>query len=274
MYIEEAYTEQQKTVDGTGKLTDATIPYLVFEALNEAEALGFAFQEIPKELEELKLLSVSISERKSEDIFLIEAVYGVSNAFASSDDEEEEEDAVVNFECSTGTGHITNAIKNITLKKGDIDPGSFIGWNGKTGDDSAITGVDILVPTLRESYTKNIKISKLTNAFRRKIAGLTGKINSKSFKGWDRGEVLFLGCSFSAPVRGAEKVIVTFNFAIQLNEENAEIQGTKFRKDGWTYVWSIAGTNINPGMTTPQNEVTGIYGSQVYQYADFGALGL
>ena len=274
MYIEEAYTEQQKTVDGTGKLTDATIPYLVFEALDEAEALGFAFQEIPKELEELKLLSVSISERKAEQIFLVEAVYGISNTSGSADDEDEEEDAVVNFECSTGTGHITNAIKNITLKKGDIDPGSFIGWNGKTGDDSAITGVDILVPTLRESYTKNIKISKLTNAFRRKIAGLTGKINSKSFKGWDRGEVLFLGCSFSAPVRGAEKIIVTFNFAIQLNEENAEIQGTKFRKDGWTYVWSIAGTNIDPGMTTPQNKVTGIYGSQVYQYADFGALGL
>lgn len=273
MYIEEAYTEQQKTVDGTGKLTDATIPYLVFDALNEAEALGFAFQEIPKELEELKLLSVSISERKAEQIFLVEAVYGVSSAFASSDDEEEEEDAVVNFECSTGTSHITNAIQNITIRKADVDPGTFIGWNGKIKDESEITGVDILVPTLRESYTKNIKLSKLNNAYRRKIAKLTGKINSKTFKGWDRGEVLFLGCSFSAPEKTSKKVTVTFNFAIQPNE-GAEIDGEEFFKNGWEYAWTIAGTNIDEGMTTPKNKVTGIYCSQVYYYADFGALGL
>ena len=274
MYIEEAYTEQQKTVDGTGKLTDATIPYLVFEALDEAEALGFAFQEIPKELEELKLLSVSISERKAEQIFLVEAVYGVSNVSGSSaDDEDEEEDAVFNFECSTGSAHITNAIKNIPLKAGKVDPGSFIGWNGKSGDDSEIAGVEIMVPTLRESYTKQMRLNQLTIAFRRKVAALTGKINSKTFKGWDRGEVLFLGCSFSAPEKTAERVTVTFNFAIQLDEDNAEIEGIKFRKDGWTHVWAIASTTVEDGKT-PRNKVDALYGSQVYQYADFGALGL
>jgi hypothetical protein len=230
---------------------------------------------IKKELEGLKLLSVSISERKAEQIFLVEAVYGVSkNSGGSASDDEEEEEAVVNFECSTGTSHITNAIQNITIRKSDVDPGTFIGWNGKTGDDSEITGVDILVPTLRESYTKNIKLSKLNNSYRRKIAKLTGKINSKTFKGWDRGEVLFLGCSFSAPEKTSEKVTVTFNFAIQPDEENAEIDGERFKKDGWTYAWTIAGTNIDPGMTTPKNKVDGIYCSQVYYYADFGALGL
>lgn len=276
MYIELAYPEQQRTLDNTGKLTNAVIQYLVFEALDEAEALSYAFENVPKELDNLKLLSISISERKSQDIFLLEVTYGSSNnnsGGGSSDDNAEDEDAVFNFECSTGSAHITNAIKNIPLKAGKVDPGSFIGWNGKSGDDSEITGVEIMVPTLRESYTKQMRLNQLTIAFRRKVAALTGKINAKTFKGWDRGEVLFLGCSFSAPEKTAERVTVTFNFAIQLDEDNAEIEGIKFRKDGWTHVWAIASTTVEDGKT-PRNKVDALYGSQVYQYADFGALGL
>ena len=50
MYIELAYPEQQKTIDGSGKLTSATIQYLVFEAFDEADALSFAFENIDKNI--------------------------------------------------------------------------------------------------------------------------------------------------------------------------------------------------------------------------------
>lgn len=271
MYIELAYPEQQRTLDGTGKLTEAVIQYLVFEALDEAEALAYAFEEVPKELEELKLLSVTITERKSEDIFLIEVTYGVSSSSGGSDDDDEDEEATVNFDCTTGSGHVTSALETVILKSGSIDPGDAIGWNGKTDENSEITGVEKMVPTLTETYTKVMRVSQLNNAFRRKVAGLTAKINSKSFKGWDRGEVLFLGCSFTAPEKNAEKVTVSFNFAIRL-DESSSIAGTKFTKDGWTYVWTISEPAFVNGK--PAVNVTGIYGSRVYEYADFGALGL
>lgn len=273
MYIELAYPEQQRTLDGTGKLTEAVIQYLVFEVLDEAEALAYAFQEVPKELEDLKLLSVTISERKSKDIFLIEVSYGVSSSSSGSDDDEDEEEATVNFDCTTGSGHVTSALKNFILYQDEkkIDPGNAIGWNGKTGDDSEVSGVEKMVPTLTETYTKVMRVSQLNNAFRRKVAGLTTKINSKSFKGWDRGEALFLGCSFTAPEKNAEKVTVSFHFAIRLNEKS-EIEGHGFTKDGWCYVWTISKPEIKNGK--PAVDLTGIYGSRVYEYADFGALGL
>lgn len=270
MYIEEAYIEQQKTVDGTGKLTAATIPYLVFDALNEAEALAFAIQEVPKNLENLILLSASISERKSDTIFQVEVVYGVNSNIAGFSDDDDEPEATVNFECSTGSAHITKAISTRTLH-GSINPNNYIGWNGKTNEESEISGVDIATATLRESYTKVMKVSKLSNSFRRKVAALVGKINSKSFKGWDKGEALFLGCSFSAPESGSEEVVVTFNFAIQISE-SMRVGSVMFDKKGWEYVWAITRTNVSSGYPTVSNE--GVFASQVYGYADFGALGL
>lgn len=273
MYIELAYPEQQRTLDGTGKLTEAVIQYLVFEALDEAEALAYAFQEVPKELEELKLLSVTITERKSEDIFLIEVSYGVSSSSGGSDDDEDEEEATVNFDCTTGSGHVTSALETVIWKSDSIDPGDAIGWNGKTEDgQSEITGVEKLVPTLTETYTKVMRVSRLNNAFRRKIAGVTAKINSRSFKGWGPGEALFLGCSFTAPEKNAEKVTVSFHFAIRL-DETTSIAGTKVDKSGWDYLWTIPKPAFDKN-GKPAVDVAGVYTSRVYEYADFGALGL
>ncbi len=274
MYIELAYPEQQRTIDGTGQLTDATIQYLVFEAFDEADALGFAFQEIPKELDNLKLLSISISERKSQDIFLLEVTYGSSNnnsGGSSSDDNAEEEEATVNFDCTTGSAHVTSAIAPVNIVMGP-DPGSAIGWNGKEGADSEISGVDIMVPTLTETYTKVMRKSQLTNAFRRRVADLTGKVNYKPFKGWHEGEVLFLGCSFTAPEKTTEKITVSFNFAIKLNSDVMTIDGHSFKKMGWQYLDVISESGFENGI--PKPIVKGIYLADVYNYADFGALGL
>ena len=274
MYIELAYPEQQRTIDGTGKLTSATIQYLVFEASDEAEALQYAFGAIDKELEDLKLLSVSISERKSEDVFLLDAEYGVSSRTGggSSSDDEEEEEATVNFDCNTGSAHVNMALATVKNCFG-FETGGAISWNGKQDAESEISGTDIAVATLTETYTKRIKVKKLTNSFRRKIAELTSCINSSSFKGWSAGEVMFCGCSFTAPEEGAEEVTVSFNFAIRPNDK-VIVQGVDY---GWKYGWDYLDVISKPDFDKsgkPSVDIRAINVLRVYRFANFSSLGL
>lgn len=274
MYIEQAYPEQQRTIDGTGKLTSATIQYLVFEAADEAEALQYAFSAIDKELDNLKLLSVSISERKSEDIFLLDVEYGVSSSTGggSSSDDEEEEEATVNFDCNTGSAHVNMALDTVQNCFG-FETGGAIGWNGKTDSESEISGTDIAIATLTETYTKRIKVKKLTNSFRRKIAELTSCINSSSFKGWSAGEVMFCGCSFTAPEKGAEEVTVSFNFAIRPNEKIV-VRGIEYgMKYGWDYLDIVSEPAFDKSGKPSINEQA-INVLRVYRFANFSSLGL
>ena len=271
MYIELAYPEQQKKLDGTGKLTEAVIQYLVFEALDETTALSYAFSEIPKELENLNLLSVAISERKSENIFSVEASYGVSSFSDSTNDEEEEEEPTVNFDCTTGSSHINTALAPVKVEYGP-EIGNIIGWNGKFGDDCEINGCDIPIATTTETYTKVMSVSKvLSSSFRRKIVELTGAVNSKSFKGWNAGEVMFMGCSYASPVKGATKVTVSFNFAIRVNEI-VDIKGISVFVRGWEHLDVITKPKVKDGK--PDFALECIYVAQVSKYEDFGALEL
>ena len=162
---------------------------------------------------------------------------------------------------------------------GDKDAGGAIGWNGKSGDDCEIAGVDIPTAQLRETYTKQMRISRLTTSYKRSVASLVGKVNSGSFKGWSAGEVMFLGMSYSTPAKKASKVTVTFNFAIQPNESaiqpnesNVKIGGHSVSKKGFEYAWAISKSVAAGG--GPKIEVEGIYVDQVCEYASFSALGL
>ena len=101
-----------------------------------------------------------------------------------------------------------------------------------------------------------------------------GKVNSASFKGWAAGEVMFLGCSYSTPSRGAKKVTVTYNFRIMPNESGCKVAGKSCgSKKGFEYLWARSEVKNN-GSNTPQVEVVAIYKSVVCESGNFSALGL
>ena len=117
-----------------------------------------------------------------------------------------------------------------------------------------------------------MRLSRLTTAYKRTVASLVGKVNSSSFKGWSAGEVMFLGMSYSTPASGAEKVVVTYNFAIQPNESGVKIGDRMVSKKGFEYVWAISKTIAANG--GPRMQLDGIYVDQVCEYASFSSLGL
>ena len=270
--VELSYAEHPKAIDKKGNYTSIEVQYLVFGVTTEEEALTAVHGKAPAESKGLPLDSIEIDTRETNDTFRVNAIYREEEVeVGDSGGDDDDETPTESFDCGGGTKHLLYSFGQRKVY-GDKDAGGAIGWNGKSGDDCEIAGVDVPTAQLRETYTKPMKISKLTTAFKRKVAALVGKVNSGSFKGWNAGEVLFLGMSYSTPAKKAKKVTVSFNFAIQPNESGVKIAGRSVTKKGFEYVWAISKTVASSG--TPKLEVEGIYVDQVCEYASFSGLGL
>ena len=272
--VELSYAEHPKSIDKDGKYKSIEMQYLVFGVKTEEDALTAVHGQTPANSGGLPLDSIEIDTRETEDTFRVNAIYREEeeNAGGSGgDDDDDDETPTESFDCGGGTKHLLYSYGQKKVS-GDKDAGGAIGWNGKSGDDCEIVGVDVPTAQLRETYTKQMRISKLTTAFKRKVASLVGKVNAGAFKGWNTGEVMFLGMSYSTPAKKAKKVTVTFNFAIQPNETDVKVAGKSVTKKGFEYVWAISKTVASGG--TPKLEVEGIYVDQVCEYASFSGLGL
>ena len=267
---------------GTHSSSAATVHYIVTGTSVDTEACTAAYTAAPEEYCSIPKKSVSISERLTDDTWKIEVKYGSESSSGGDDGGDEDQDPTVSFDCSAGTKHMTQAIEQTCVYAGDgetKDSASAaaavpIGWNGKDGSESEAAGVDVSIGELRETYTKYMSKSKVTGtSWKRKVAELVGKVNSGSFKGWSAGEVMFLGCSYSAPTKGAKKVNVSFHFAIRLNESKATVAGQRVgSKKGFEYLWAITDDEVKNEERV--RKVKKIYKAEVCDTDSFGSLGV
>lgn len=265
--VKQDYKEHAKSINSTGVFTSAEIAYIVFDAADEEEALYAVLNEAPKTCNSLPLDGIEMDSRENETTFKVNAVYKDSST--SSDETTE---PTLSFDCGGGTKHMTHSISQ-TIAFGTKKAGGAIGWNGKSGSEMEIAGVDVPTAQFRETYIRVMSLSSLTTRFKRNVGALVGKVNSNSFKGWEPGEVMFLGMSYSTPSGSARKVAVTFNFAIQPNESGATVAGHNVgSKKGFEYGWALSKTSAENG--SPKAEVEAIYIDQVCEYVSFSALGL
>lgn len=268
--VAQSYSAHSKTISAKGKFTAAEIPYVVFEAADEDEALNAVLGTAPSSCGDLPLDSIEIDSKDNDTTFKVNAIYKAETT-SDEDDDDDDPEATVSFDCGGGSKHMTHALDQ-RIAFGTKDAGKSIGWNGKSGSEMEITGIDIPTAQLRETYTRIMKLSRITTSFKRNVAALVGKVNSGSFKGWSAGEVMFLGMSYSCPDKRSTKVSVNFNFAVQPNESGAKVGGRSVSKKGFEYVWALSKTSAENGV--PKAEVEAIYIDQVCEYASFGALGL
>jgi hypothetical protein len=103
---------------------------------------------------------------------------------------------------------------------------------------------------------------------------LTGKVNGSSFRGFNPGEVLFLGASGSwRDSRDDTPWEVTFHFAAQANRYNIRVGNmTGITKQGWDYMWVRYKAEDHEGAGTRIKRPVGVYIEQVYEVADFSGL--
>ena len=267
---------------GSNSNSAATVTYIVKGTTDDIAACTSAYEFAPEEYSSIPKKSVSISERLTDDTWKVEVRYGSESASSGDGGGDENDEATVSFDCSAGTKHMTQAIEQTCVFAADgqtKDSASAaaavpIGWNGKDGSESEAAGVDVSIGELRETYTKPMSKSKVTGtSWKRKVAELVGKVNSGSFKGWSSGEVMFLGCSYSAPTKGSKNVNVSFHFAIRLNESKATVAGHSVgSKKGFEYIWALTDDEVKNGERV--RKVKKIYKAEVCYTDSFGSLGI
>lgn len=278
--VKQSYEAKATAMFADGSYKSLEVPYIVTGIQDiengENEALNAVREQAPEKHYSLHLQYVEIESRDNDATYHVKAVYE-KNSFATGGSEDQEDEATVSFDCGGGSTTVKNAYSQTTVL-GDIDAGTAVGWNGKYGDDSEIVGVEVPTAQLRESYTKVMRLSRITTAYKRKVADLVGCVNADKFKGWDIGEVMFLGMSYSAPDKGSSRVTVTYNFLIQKGEyvtiTSSTGEKTSYAKKGFQYVWSIVNETYDEETKKPQVVIKGEFLADVCKYKDFRELGL
>ena len=277
MNISISNATQQATMDGDGNFSKITTCYIVEldckegGANAEIDVLLAVKNYVETSMQNLPLESIEIESRESGSIYRANVTYAQpSGGSGGSSSTSNDDEPTVSFDCGGGTRHIDISLNQRHLK-GDLDAGGLINWNGKTGDGMDVSGVDVPTAQLRKTYTRSMRLSELTSKYERQLANLVGKVNAKKWKGWEPGEVMFLGCSYSG--RRTERISVSYNFSIQLNEKGAEMAGVKFDKQGFEFVWGIKKTTAAES-GYPRVDITDLYVDKVVESADFAVLGV
>jgi len=190
---------------------------------------------------------------------------------SNSSEPPETGESTFSFETGGGTQHITQSLS--TINSYGTSPEDYKGAIGVEGEgkDINVQGCDITVPVYNFSETHYLSNATVDSAYKSTLYSLTVKVNNAGFKGFDAGEVLFLGASGSK--RGDEDWEITFRFAASPNKTGlsaGDISG--IAKKGWEYLWIRYG--LKEGSSAYIVQPIAAYVEQVYESGDFSGLGI
>ena len=271
--VEEAYSERDETIDAKGNVTEIEIPYFVFNVDDESKALS-AVRSNHKAVTGMTLESVETVERINDTTWKVKAIYEVDEDGEQPDDGgEEEETTVFAFDTGGGTKHI-----NQSLKTDGRYPNTAPDFAGAIGVDNEgnVNGVDVTMPVLNFTETHTLNGGRVTTSYKKTLAALTGTVNSGSFRGFSRGEVLFLGASGTKRSKKASAPWeITYRFAVSPNQAGLQVGNIKVtRKYGWDYLWVRYADKVAEGGKNVVKKPVAAYVEMVYPEGDFGNLGL
>jgi hypothetical protein len=267
--VEQAFFDRTQAVNSSGNYTTAEVPYFVFDAGSEEDAVQAVYQEASASFNGLALESVEIDERINESTFKVVVQYRETDSGSSQDLDDESEPAY-SFDTGGGTQHITQSIDTVGKYPSDApDLGGAIGYDGEK-----VAGVDIVQPVSNFAETHYLKDSKFTTSYKKGVAKITGTMNNGSFRGYSAGEVLFLGANGNK--RGDSSLWeVTYKFAVSPNRSNFSVGSISVsRKYGWDYMWVRYADEVDDDKKTIVKKPIAVYIERVYMISNFGALGL
>lgn len=175
------------------------------------------------------------------------------------------------FDTTGGTQHLTQAYAESRFGAGAPDQKKAIGV-----DSNGVNGVDVVVPQLQWQESYDVPNAYVTSAWIRGVAGVTGTTNNASFRGFEAGEVLFVGCSGSQEwddQKGRGPWSLSFRFVASKNVTGETIGDiTGVAKKGHEYLWVRYEDAVDSN--TLLKKPKAVYVNQVYRPADFSALGI
>lgn len=186
--------------------------------------------------------------------------------------ERKDSDNQFSFDTGGGSQQIQRGIATVNSyappSKTAPNFGGLIGVNG-----DSVNGTEITVPVYNFSETYLLPPAFVTGAYKQTLFHTTGRVNNGLFKGFAKGELLFLGASGSQ--RGNEDWEITYRFAGSANVDNFSIGDiTGISKEGWQYLWVRFADDEDTSAKTLIKKPVAVYVEQVYEYADLATLGI
>ena len=272
--VEEAYSERNQKVNAKGDVIEIEIPYLVFEAEDENAALAAARSRAASHtVKGMALDSVEVMERINEDTWKVKAIYTEDDGDPNDDSTDEEETSSFAFDTGGGTMHRNQSLKTVLIVPNDAP-----NFNGaiEVDNEGNVNGIDVTMPVLNFTETHTMNGSRVTTAYKKSVAALTGTVNRSGFRGFAAGEVLFLGASGTKRSKKANAPWeITFRFAVSPNQSGLSVGKLKIAsKRGWDYLWVRYADKVSDNKRNIIKEPVAAYVEQVYPEGDFGNLGL
>lgn len=255
----------------TNYFKSAEILYKVDGALDEKEAILATQEAADKTYLDMVLYAFSVNERVSEKVWKIEAKYKAIETESSTSTGNTDEGSYA-FDTTGGTKKITHSIKTVAKASGSPDSEQAINYDGEK-----VQGLEITSPVSSFTESHIFKPSKVSTPYKKTVASMTGKVNSSGFKGYAKGEVLFLGASGQRRGDSSDSVWeITFKFAVSPNITKSFKVGDLSLpgKEGWQYMWVRYAPDVDDSAEALTSKAIGAYVEQVYEYDDFKKLGI
>lgn len=184
--------------------------------------------------------------------------------------------SLYSFEITGGTQHITQSLETVgSYHRDDVSEGYFTptfgGAIGVNGD--SIDGTDIVIPQFSFSEEHNFVLSLITKEYKKNLARLVGKVNNATWRGFEAGEVLFMGASGS--LRSQEAFSISFKFMASENATELTVgEITGIAKKGWEYLWVRYEERKDEAAHTLVKSPANVFIEKVYRDGDFSQLGI
>ena len=181
-------------------------------------------------------------------------------------------ESTFSFDTGGGTQHIKQALATVGsyAPSGQVPP-DFRGAIGVTR--SSVEGVDIQVPVYQFAETHYLPVEIVTPQYKALLFALTGSVCSAPFKGFQAGEVLFLGASGS--LRGQADWEIGYKFAASPNVSNLTVGDiTGIVKRGWDFLWVLYEEAEDESAKALVKRPRAVYVEQVYPLQDLNGLGI
>lgn len=177
------------------------------------------------------------------------------------------------FELGNETQHITQSLSTVSkTTSGGRPAADHKGAIGVSSD--GIEGTDVLVPTMNWSETHYYPLAAIGPNYLSVLRSMRVKMNSATFRGFARGEVLFLGASGGVSA-ASPRWEITYRFAQSDNVTNLAVGDiTVPSKLGWDYLWIEYVAQSDDTAKAVARVPYAAYVERVYEFADFSQLRL
>lgn len=135
-------------------------------------------------------------------------------------------------------------------------------------DGDQVRGTEITIPALRLTYDFRHPAGVVNETWARNLARMTGRTNSRPWRGFAAGEALFLGSTGRSGTQS--ETMTSYHFACSENIDGLTIGAVaNIAKKGWEYLWISYQPAVDGGRPVQQPQF--VYVEKLYGELDFAA---